>query len=41
MGEMKCNSNYPDPQGMIDELHDEHFHLMFPFGLISVQAAEL
>ena len=28
MGEMKWNSHYPDPQGMIDKLHDEHFHLM-------------
>jgi len=28
MGEMKWNSNYPDPQGMINKLHDEHFHLM-------------
>ncbi len=28
MGEMKWNSHYPDPQGMINKLHDEHFHLM-------------
>jgi alpha-D-xyloside xylohydrolase len=28
MGEMKWNSNYPDPQGLIDSLHKEHFHLM-------------
>ena len=28
MGEMKWNPNYPDPQGMIDKLHEEHFHLM-------------
>jgi len=28
MGEMKWNPNYPDPQGMIDKLHSEHFHLM-------------
>ena len=28
MGEMKWNPNYPDPQGLIDKLHDEHFHLM-------------
>ncbi|HVZ83549.1 MAG TPA: glycoside hydrolase family 31 protein [Terracidiphilus sp.] len=28
MGEMKWNANYPDPQGMIDTLHKEHFHLM-------------
>ena len=25
---MKWNPNYPDPQGMIDKLHEEHFHLM-------------
>lgn len=28
MGEMKWNPHYPDPQGMIDTLHKEHFHLM-------------
>jgi alpha-D-xyloside xylohydrolase len=28
MGEMKWNPHYPNPQGMIDKLHDEHFHLM-------------
>jgi alpha-D-xyloside xylohydrolase len=28
MGEMKWNPNYPDPQGLIDALHKEHFHLM-------------
>jgi alpha-D-xyloside xylohydrolase len=28
MGEMKWNPNYPNPQGLIDKLHDEHFHLM-------------
>ena len=28
MGEMKWNPHYPDPQGMIDKLHEEHFHLM-------------
>jgi alpha-D-xyloside xylohydrolase len=28
MGEMKWNAHYPDPQGMIDTLHKEHFHLM-------------
>ena len=28
MGEMKWNTHYPDPQGMIDTLHKEHFHLM-------------
>jgi alpha-D-xyloside xylohydrolase len=28
MGEMKWNPHYPDPPGMINKLHDEHFHLM-------------
>jgi alpha-D-xyloside xylohydrolase len=28
MGEMQWNAKYPDPQGMIDTLHKEHFHLM-------------
>jgi alpha-D-xyloside xylohydrolase len=28
MGEMKWNEKYPDPQGLIDKLHEEHFHLM-------------
>jgi len=28
MGEMKWNPNYPNPQGLIDTLHNEHFHLM-------------
>jgi len=28
MGEMKWNPSYPDPQGLIDTLHKEHFHLM-------------
>jgi len=28
MGEMKWNDHYPDPQGMIDTLHKENFHLM-------------
>jgi alpha-D-xyloside xylohydrolase len=28
MGEMKWNPHYPDPQGLIDKLHEEHFHLM-------------
>lgn len=27
-GEFKFNKNYPDPKGMIDQLHDDHFHLM-------------
>jgi alpha-D-xyloside xylohydrolase len=28
MGEMKWNDKYPDPQGLINKLHEEHFHLM-------------
>jgi alpha-D-xyloside xylohydrolase len=28
MGEMKWNANYPDPQALINNLHDQHFHLM-------------
>jgi len=28
MGEMKWNPNYPDPQALIDNLHQQHFHLM-------------
>lgn len=28
MGEMKFNKNYPDPQGMINQLHKDNFHLM-------------
>jgi alpha-D-xyloside xylohydrolase len=28
MGEMKWNTNYPDPEKLINTLHDEHFHLM-------------
>jgi len=28
MGEMKWNPNYPDPQALINHLHDQHFHLM-------------
>ena len=27
-GEFVFNSNYPDPKRMVDELHQEHFHLM-------------
>jgi alpha-D-xyloside xylohydrolase len=27
-GEFVFNKNYPDPKGMVDELHREHFHLM-------------
>jgi alpha-D-xyloside xylohydrolase len=28
MGSFKFSRNYPDPKGMVDELHREHFHLM-------------
>jgi alpha-D-xyloside xylohydrolase len=27
-GEFLFNNKYPDPKGMIDQLHSEHFHLM-------------
>jgi len=27
-GEFVFNKNYPDPKGMVDELHKDHFHLM-------------
>jgi alpha-D-xyloside xylohydrolase len=27
-GEFVFNKNYPDPKGMMDQLHDQHFHLM-------------
>jgi alpha-D-xyloside xylohydrolase len=27
-GEFVFNQNYPDPKAMIDQLHDQHFHLM-------------
>jgi alpha-D-xyloside xylohydrolase len=27
-GEFLFNKNYPDPKGMVDQLHAEHFHLM-------------
>jgi alpha-D-xyloside xylohydrolase len=27
-GEFVFNKNYPDPKAMIDQLHDQHFHLM-------------
>ncbi len=27
-GEFKFNNNYPDPKAMIQQLHEEHFHLM-------------
>jgi alpha-D-xyloside xylohydrolase len=28
MGEMKWNDHYPNPQALVDTLHNEHFHLM-------------
>jgi alpha-D-xyloside xylohydrolase len=28
-GEFKFNKNYPDPEGMIDDLHKNHVHIMF------------
>ena len=28
MGDFEFNSHYPDPKGMIDDLHQNHFHLM-------------
>jgi alpha-D-xyloside xylohydrolase len=31
MGEPVFNKNYPDPKGMIDELHKLDFHVMFSF----------
>jgi alpha-D-xyloside xylohydrolase len=31
MGEPVFNKNYPDPKGMIDDLHENHFHVMFSF----------
>jgi alpha-D-xyloside xylohydrolase len=31
MGEPAFNKNYPDPKGMIDDLHGHHFHVMFSF----------
>ncbi len=27
-GEFEFNKNYPDPRAMVNQLHDEHFHLM-------------
>jgi alpha-D-xyloside xylohydrolase len=27
-GEFKFNSKYPDPKAMVQELHDDHYHLM-------------
>ncbi len=31
MGEPVFNKNYPDPTGMIADLHENHFHIMFSF----------
>jgi alpha-D-xyloside xylohydrolase len=31
MGEPVFNKNYPDPKGMIEDLHERHFHVMFSF----------
>jgi alpha-D-xyloside xylohydrolase len=31
MGEPVFNKNYPDPNGMIADLHKDHFHVMFSF----------
>jgi alpha-D-xyloside xylohydrolase len=31
MGEPVFNKNYPNPKGMIDDLHHNHFHAMFSF----------
>ena len=31
MGEPKFNKNYPDPRGMIDDLHRNNVHIMFSF----------
>ena len=31
MGEPVFNKNYPDPKGMIADLHGNHFHIMFSF----------
>jgi alpha-D-xyloside xylohydrolase len=28
MGEFKFNQNYPNPKGMVEDLHRNHFHLM-------------
>ena len=28
MGEFKFSDKYPDPRGMLNDLHDHHFHLM-------------
>jgi alpha-D-xyloside xylohydrolase len=31
MGEPTFNKKYPDPKGMIDDLHENHFQVMFSF----------
>jgi len=31
MGDPVFNKNYPDPKGMIADLHENHFHIMFSF----------
>jgi alpha-D-xyloside xylohydrolase len=31
MGDPVFNKNYPDPKGMIHDLHENHFHIMFSF----------
>jgi alpha-D-xyloside xylohydrolase len=31
MGDPHFNKNYPDPKGMIEDLHENHFHVMFSF----------
>lgn len=31
MGEPVFNKNYPDPKAMIDDLHQDHFHIMFSY----------
>ncbi|MGA7913882.1 MAG: glycoside hydrolase family 31 protein [Candidatus Acidiferrales bacterium] len=31
MGDPVFNKNYPDPKGMISDLHEHHFHIMFSF----------
>jgi alpha-D-xyloside xylohydrolase len=31
MGEPVFNKHYPDPKGMIDDLHTDHFHIMFSY----------
>jgi alpha-D-xyloside xylohydrolase len=31
MGDPAFNNNYPDPPGMLRDLHEHHFHVMFSF----------